>query len=64
VPPTVRASESRRRRAEAGAKRIELVVDRATAEQLEALVEHFKISRLEVISRLVAQAAKRIVLRK
>jgi hypothetical protein len=64
VPPTIRASQSRRRRAEAGAKRIELVLDRAIADQLEALVEHFKVSRLEVISRLITQSAKRITPRK
>lgn len=64
VPPTVRASESRRRRAEAGAKRIELVVDRTTADQLDMLVAHFKITRVEVITRLITQAAKRIAGRK
>lgn len=63
VPPTVRASESRRRRAEAGARRIELVLDRTIAEQLDTLVEHFKVSRAEVLGRLITQAARRIAAR-
>ncbi len=63
VPPTVRASESRRRRAEAGARRIELVLDRTIAEQLDTLVEHFKVSRVEVLGRLITQAAGRIAAR-
>ncbi len=63
VPPTVRASESRRRRAEAGARRVELVLDRSIAEQLDTLVEHFKVSRVEVLGRLITQAARRIAAR-
>lgn len=60
VPPSVRALESRRRRMETGAKRIELLLEPAVADQLEALVEHFRTSRTEIIARLVTQAAKRI----
>lgn len=59
VPPTVRASESRRRRAEAGAKRIELILDADTAAKLESLVDQRKTSRVEVITLLIAKAARR-----
>ena len=59
-PAAVRASESRQRRVEAGAKRIELVLEAEIIAQLEALTEHFRVSRIELISRLVKKAAKRI----
>ncbi|MDP1536765.1 MAG: hypothetical protein Q8L95_06235 [Burkholderiales bacterium] len=59
-PAAVRASESRQRRVEAGAKRIELVLEAEIVAQLDALIEHFKISRIEIINRLVGKAAKRI----
>lgn len=64
IPPTVRASESRRRRTEAGAKRVELVLDRSVADQLDALVEHFRVSRVEVIARLISKAAGKLVAKK
>lgn len=56
----VRAGESRLRRAAAGAKRIELVLDAETVLQLNALTEYFKLSRVELINRLVIKAARRI----
>lgn len=56
----VRAGESRLRRAAAGAKRIELVLDAETVRQLNALTEYFKLSRVELINRLVTKAARRI----
>jgi hypothetical protein len=59
-PAVVRASESRQRRVEAGAKRIELVLEAETITQLDALTAYFKISRIELINRLVKKAAKRI----
>lgn len=59
-PAVLRASESRRRRAAAGAKRIELVLDAETVSQLDALTEYFKVSRVELINRLVIKAARRI----
>lgn len=59
-PAAVRASESRQRRVAAGAKRIELVLEAETLAQLDVLTEHFKITRVEIISRLVGKAARRI----
>jgi hypothetical protein len=41
-------------------KRVELLLEPPAAASLDALVEHFKVSRVEVISRLIAKAAKRI----
>lgn len=59
VPPSVRATESRKRRIDAGGKRIELLLEPAIADGLEKLVEHYKLSRGEIISRLIGKAAKR-----
>lgn len=59
-PAAVRASESRQRRVAAGAKRIELVLEAETIAQLDALTAYFKITRIELINRLVKKAAKRI----
>lgn len=60
VPPTVRASESRKRRVEAGTKRVELLLAPAVAADLDALTKHFKVSRVEIVSKLIAKAAKRL----
>jgi hypothetical protein len=60
IPPSVRASESRKRRMDVGVKRIELLLEPRVAAELEALVGHFKVSRVEVISRLISKAAKRM----
>ena len=60
IPPSVRASESRKRRMEVGAKRIEFLLEPTVAAELEALVNHFKVSRVDVISRLISKAAKRM----
>jgi hypothetical protein len=60
IPPSVRASESRKRRMDVGVKRIELLLEPTVAAELEALVGHFKVSRVEVISRLISKAAKRM----
>jgi hypothetical protein len=60
IPPSVRASESRKRRVEIGVKRIELLLEPTVAAELEALVGHFKVSRVDVISRLISKAAKRM----
>lgn len=60
IPPSVRATESRKRRIDAGGKRIELLLEPSVADGLEKLVEHYKLSRGEVISRLIGKAAKRI----
>jgi hypothetical protein len=64
IPATIRASQSRKRRTQAGARRIELLLDPEVAGKLDALMDHFKLSRVEVIGRLVTQAAKRIAARK
>jgi len=60
VPATVRAMESRKRRIEAGVKRVELFLTPGIAADLDLLTDHYKISRTEVISRLIAKSAKRI----
>lgn len=60
VPASIRATESRKRRIEAGIKRIELLLQPEIAAGLDLLTTHYKISRIDVISRLVAKAAKRI----
>jgi hypothetical protein len=60
IPPSIRASESRKRRMEVGVKRIELLLEPAIAAELDALVGHFKVPRVEILSRLISKAAKRI----
>jgi hypothetical protein len=60
VPATLRAAESRKRRIEAGIKRIELLLAPEIAADLDLLVDHFGDSRVEIINRLVAKAAKRL----
>lgn len=60
LAPSMRASASRKRRMEAGVKRVELLLEPAVASELEALAAHFKVSRVEIISRLIGKAAKRI----
>ena len=58
IPSVVRASESRKRRLNAGARRVELLLEAPTAAFLDALVEHHKISRVEMIARLIDKAGK------
>lgn len=60
VPATTRAKESRRKRIETGDRRIELMLAPDIAASLEALCLHFKESRADVVSRLVAKAAARM----
>ena len=60
VPATVRATESRKRRIEAGIKRIELLLAPEIAADLDLLADHFRVSRVEIVSRLLAKAAKRV----
>jgi hypothetical protein len=64
IPATIRASLSRKRRTEAGVMRVELLLEPSIAEKLVTLTEHYKISRVDIVSRLIAQAAKRIIGRK
>ena len=60
VPATVRATESRKRRIESGIKRIELLLAPEIAADLDLLADHFRVSRVEIVSRLLAKAAKRV----
>lgn len=60
VPATVRATASRQRRIEAGTKRIELLLAPEIAADLDFLTRHFRVSRVELVGRLLAQTAKRI----
>lgn len=60
IPATVRATESRKRRLAAGIKRIELLLSPEIAADLDLLTNHFKVSRVDLISRLVTKAAQRI----
>jgi hypothetical protein len=60
VPATARAKESRRKRIETGARRIELMLAADIVASLDALSAHFKESRADVLSRLIAKAAARM----
>lgn len=60
VSPTVRASESRKRRVAAGTKRVELLLAPEIAADLDTLTKHFKVSRVEIVGKLIAKAAKRL----
>lgn len=60
IPATARATASRQRRIEAGTKRIELLLAPEIAANLDFLASHFRVSRVELVSRLLAQTAKRI----
>ena len=55
-----RTAEHRRKRLEAGAKRLEMILDREVSNALDALAEHFKEPRSEVISTLILKAASRV----
>ena len=58
-----RTAEHRRRRLEAGAKRLEMILDRDVSTALDALAEHLKEPRSEVISTLILKAASRVLKR-
>jgi len=58
-----RTAEHRRKRLEAGAKRLELILDREVSTALDALAEHLKEPRSEVISTLILKAATRVLKR-
>ena len=64
ISPSVRATESRKRRIDAGGKRIELLLEPAIASALELLADHYKLSRSEIIGRLIGKAAKRLAVKK
>jgi uncharacterized membrane protein len=58
-----RTAEHRRKRLEAGAKRLEMILDRDVSSALDALAEHFKEPRSEVISTLILKASSRLLKR-
>ena len=58
-----RTAEHRRKRIEAGAKRLEMILDRDVSNALDALAEHFKEPRSEVISTLILKASARLLKR-
>ena len=58
-----RTAEHRRKRLEAGAKRVEMILDRDVSSALDALAEHFKEPRNEVISTLILKASSRVLKR-
>jgi hypothetical protein len=58
-----RTAEHRRKRLEAGAKRLEMILDRDVSIALDALAEHLKEPRSEVISTLILKAAARVLKR-
>ncbi len=58
-----RTAEHRRRRLEAGAKRLEMILGREVSNALDALAEHFKEPRSEVISTLILKASSRLLKR-
>lgn len=60
LPASTRAANSRKKRIEGGAKRIELMLQPEVANALDVLAEHYKESRAESVSRLVLKATKRI----
>jgi len=58
-----RTAEHRRKRLEAGAKRLEMILDREVSNALDALADHFKEPRSEVISTLILKASARLLKR-
>ena len=58
-----RTAEHRRKRLEAGAKRLEMILDRDVSIALDALAEHLNEPRSEVISTLILKAASRVLKR-
>ncbi|MEI8402943.1 MAG: hypothetical protein WCG12_19225 [Alcaligenaceae bacterium] len=58
-----RTAEHRRKRLEAGAKRLEMILDREVSHALDALAEHLKEPRSEVIATLITKAAARLLKR-
>lgn len=63
VSAVERTAEHRRKRIEAGAKRLEMILDRDVSKALDALAEHFKEPRSEVISTLILKASARLLKR-
>jgi hypothetical protein len=61
ISPVERTAEHRRKRIEAGAKRVEIILDKDISQALDALAEHFKEPRSDVISTLIAKAATKVL---
>ena len=61
ISPVERTAEHRRKRIEAGAKRVEIILGREISASLDALAEHYKEPRSEVISALIAKAATKVL---
>jgi hypothetical protein len=61
ISPVERTAEHRRKRIEAGAKRVEIILDKNISESLDALAEHYKEPRSDVISTLIAKAASKVL---
>ncbi len=56
-----RAAASRERRLATGARRVELMMDAATVDRLDALADHLKESRAGVMSWLIARSAAKLL---
>jgi hypothetical protein len=61
MSPVERTAEHRRKRIEAGAKRVEIILDKAVSSALDALAEHYNEPRSDVISTLIAKAATKVL---
>ena len=60
ISPVERTAEHRRKRIEAGAKRVEIILDKEISRALDALADHYKEPRSDVISTLIAKAATKV----
>lgn len=61
ISPVERTAEHRRKRLEAGAKRVEIILDKDISQALDALADHYKEPRSDVISALIAKAATKVL---
>ena len=60
-PGLYQAIAAKRKRIEAGAKRVEIILDKNISEALDALAEHYREPRSDVISTLIAKAANKVL---
>lgn len=61
ISPVERTAEHRRKRIEAGARRVEIILDKDISHALDALADHYKEPRSDVISALIAKAATKVL---
>ena len=61
ISPVERTAEHRRKRIEAGAKRVEIILDKEISAALDALADHYKEPRSDVISTLIGKAASKVL---